>query len=422
MTFDDDANFLRGRLAPADPAVPTTPSDVEAARRKLAARLSPASIDGAAATSDGPISLGVNAAAARAADALHVDGPGYGQQLAVAGSPATGPRGRHTGSQGRRSRRRLWRVAAPFAAAAALLTGVLVVQPFSDSTPAGAAAMLAAANATEQAGSAQVSLVVRADGVTGIGDAAAAPGAGDQSITVDGAGTFDGGEARLVAHLPAPLGDVQLLSNANDVYVSAPPQLASLTGDKPWIHVSRGTLEQLAASAGNGSGVEALGASVAFDPTAALAYLRSVSQDVQVVGQETVRGVETTHYHGTISPSRLAAQLPEGSQRDAVGRAAAAANQDLPVDVWIDGQGRLAKLTISVDLGRLDVTGPQGTATNGTLPASGQSGSTHPTGVATADLEVWDYGAQVDTTPPPADQVTDLTSLLPMLGQLTGHR
>jgi hypothetical protein len=106
-------------------------------------------------------------------------------------------------------------------------------------------------------------------------------------------------------------------------------------------------------SAGAGTGFSQL------DPTKLLDYLRQVSKDVTNVGTETVRGVETTHYHATID-------LPGGGS--------------LPIDVWIDGQGYARKATLNANV----------------------SGSS--LGVV---FEMYDFGAPVNVEAPPPDQVSD---------------
>jgi hypothetical protein len=339
MTFDDDADFLRRRMQAADPAGPAPSADeVSAARSELVRRL------------DHPSALA----------------------LSDSGRPTS-------------ARRRVLRVAAPLAAAAALVTGVLVTQPFSSTQPAGAAVALAAANATQQAESAHAQFTVTF---------------GSQTVSGDGVADIAKSTGHFSLHLPEPIGDVQLILGGNDLYLTTPPVAKSLVG-KDWIRVDRASLDALSQAAG-GSVLP----SQVFDPTNVLAYLRGVSNDLAKVGTEDVRGAATTHYAGHIDPARLAAQIPDPNARDTLGKAAAAAKQSVPVDIWVDDQSRLRKLTVSVDLSKAQ-----------TVDKPAGSG---PSGVVTATVELWDFGAAADTTPPPADQVSDAGPIVALLNRLHG--
>jgi len=78
---------------------------------------------------------------------------------------------------------------------------------------------------------------------------------------------------------------------------------------------------------------------------------------------------------------------------------APAVGRTLPVDVWIDAQGRLRQLKVSLDLN--------------TLHAS--QAVTRPTqdgGTAVLTIDLWDFGVSVHPVPPPANQVSDASSLL----------
>jgi hypothetical protein len=73
----------------------------------------------------------------------------------------------------------------------------------------------------------------------------------------------------------------------------------------------------------------------------------------------------------------------------------------LPVDVFVDDDGLVRKLAMNFDL-------------------PGQSGTG--AGSAAITMEMFDFGSDVSIEPPPADQVTDVTSTFSqMTGGLIGH-
>jgi LppX_LprAFG lipoprotein len=135
---------------------------------------------------------------------------------------------------------------------------------------------------------------------------------------------------------------------------------------KPWVRLD---VDELA-----GSQLQSL---AQLDPHDWLQALLAAGQ-VQSLGAETVQGTPTTHYRATIDPSVLA-HLPWAQPvLERLGLTA------VPVDVWVDGQGlvRQEKLDFQV----------KGVAMH-----------------LTANLS--DFGSPVSVTPPPADEVYDLTGL-----------
>lgn len=82
-----------------------------------------------------------------------------------------------------------------------------------------------------------------------------------------------------------------------------------------------------------------VGASGAF-----LEHLRGVSEDVEVLGEEEVRGVTTTHYRFTVSAERLRAA--EESEPDFL---EAFEVESLPSEVWVDGDGLPRRMTFALD-------------------------------------------------------------------------
>ncbi|HEV2810764.1 MAG TPA: hypothetical protein VGV93_10260 [Acidimicrobiales bacterium] len=168
------------------------------------------------------------------------------------------------------------------------------------------------------------------------------PGEGAPGATFKGIGDFGAGEMTYTLFFgDTVVGDRLQLANG-DAYTKG-------TGEDVW---SR-------SSAGSDATTSFRNDLVAS--TDALEYLRSVTDEVTEVGAETVRGVDTTHYRGTV---RLA---EAGASRE---------RDRYPVEVWVDENGRTRRYR-SQTLG-------------------------------TEEILVWeffDFGVEVDLSPPPPEKI-----------------
>ena len=132
-----------------------------------------------------------------------------------------------------------------------------------------------------------------------------------------------------------------------------------------------------------------------MDPRDIFGFLKAVSGSIEAVGSEEVRGVETSHYRATLDPAKLTELVP-AEQRKALGGVDDAARQagidELPIDVWIDADNRIRKLSIELDA---------------KMPGSDASLE------ASFVVELYDYGTPLVLDLPPADEVADAATLKP---------
>jgi hypothetical protein len=186
-----------------------------------------------------------------------------------------------------------------------------------------------------------------------------------------------------------------------------PASLQGMLGGKAWIEADLPTVDGLA---GEQLGLPGLGQGL--DVTALLDWLRGVSGDVTNVGTDTIHGITATHYRAAVDLTKAAADAP-AAVRARVEQAAQAVGQTVPVDVWVDGQGRLVQLTTSVDPTKIQAPAAAGSGAIGSgLAGSGLAGS----GPVAVTVDLWNFGMPVVVTAPPADQV----SALPIAGALRG--
>lgn len=172
----------------------------------------------------------------------------------------------------------------------------------------------------------------------------------------------------------------------DDIYVQVPSQLASQTGGKTWIG---GSISSLVSSGQAGE----------FDPADELAVLGAHASSVTKVGRTTAGGVATTEYTADIDlsdttgeSSTLQQLMPKLEQ--------SLGTDELPVQVWIDGGGRLVQFSESVVL----KNAPSG--------VSSQAAGAFPL-KETVTETLTNYGTPVSVTAPPAAQVMQID-----LGQL----
>jgi hypothetical protein len=123
------------------------------------------------------------------------------------------------------------------------------------------------------------------------------------------------------------------------------------------------------------------------DPNQALQMLMA-SSDARVSGTDTVRGVRTTRYSFRVDLKRLAAD--NEALRDSLDEVIKLMGVDsYPAEAWIDAQGRVRRLKVTVSLNT-----PQGPMPMAMLG------------------DLYDFGARAEVYPPAEGEVIDLSSLM----------
>lgn len=240
----------------------------------------------------------------------------------------------------------------------------------------------AAYRTTVAAGSARISLSAQLGGAAANGSVQTVTGTGTENLT---AGTAD-----LNFTLPDGSAPTEIRYLDGMVYERLPAGASTVESNgRPWISVNvRQVLR-----AQYGAGITQLSRTTPTDPSSELAYLRGIADTVTDLGPDTVAGTPTTHYRGTVDLDR-AGQLAGAPVQPAItALEQQLGSTTLPVDVWLDAQGRVRKLV-------LDEQVSQPAATPGSQPTSVRLSVT---------VTLSDFGVAADITAPPADQVTDVT-------------
>lgn len=193
------------------------------------------------------------------------------------------------------------------------------------------------------------------------------------------------------------LGAIEVRVLDTVVYTKLPPQLASAAGQKGWIKLDLNVLAKQ-----NGFDVNGLAQAQGTNPSGFLDLLKTVSGDVTEVGKEKVRGADTTHYKATVDLGKALAQNQQLEAEAKTNLGDLFKDLTAPAEVWIDNDGRLRKMTYSLDAAKFN------TAALGSNPKVA-AGLQQIAGVDFT-LELYQFGVPVNVTAPPASETTDVSS------------
>jgi hypothetical protein len=225
---------------------------------------------------------------------------------------------------------------------------------------------------------------------------AARTAVGGQAIPLNGGGVVDPAHqaADLTMQVPS-LGPVRVVFSGGVVDAQLPPAAAmvigAIAGGKSWVSVDVNRLAQ----SSYGAPLGALGVGTTTNPAQQLGYLRAISDTTRLVGPEKIDGVDTTHYAGAVDLDRVPAADDPATKPAVDQLKAQLGSSQLPVDVWVDGGGKLKRVAQTANV-PVTPGAPAGTPTS-----------------STATLTLTDVGSAPAVVPPPADQVADVSSLLP---------
>jgi short subunit dehydrogenase-like uncharacterized protein len=229
-------------------------------------------------------------------------------------------------------------------------------------------------------------------------DAQSTARAEPMTFTMRGRGVvdFSGAASSLTMEMPG-MGGFEGRQVENTVYMKVPEEFAAqMFGAKPWVEVDLDAVAKQQTSVNLGQ----VQPGVAQDPTGKLEYLRGVSESVEKVGEEQVRGTQTTRYRATIDLKKAAAQEDSearGAYDETIETLGAS---KLPVEVWLDDQNRIRRFA-------MDLTVPM--PENAASPKASREDAKMRTRTV---AEYYDFGAPVDVQAPPPDETMDGSKLL----------
>lgn len=192
------------------------------------------------------------------------------------------------------------------------------------------------------------------------------------------------------------MGNMEMRQVGNMIYLKMPEDFqAQMPGSKPWMEMDLDAAyeEQYGASPMGMQG------GAAGDPTRQLEYLRGVSDSVEKIGEEKVRGVPTTRYEAIVDLKKEAAAGGPEAKKAQEQIVKQLGTSKLPVEVWIDDQNRVRRYAVD-----MTVPMPQ----NASAPGMPKDGEIRTQMIA----EYYDFGAPVNVQAPSPDQTMDASKLL----------
>lgn len=192
--------------------------------------------------------------------------------------------------------------------------------------------------------------------------------AGEQTITATGDETLAHGKLTgldLAEQVPGA-GEIRILITGGKTYAKLPESLDH--SPEPWVLVTTQSTDPIVARLA--SSLEQVQQSASLDQ---FRMFTGAASGLVVKGQEDVGGHPATHYALTVDVTKL----PDGVAGKQ--ELASAGVSTLPIDLWVDGQGRPVQLREQ-------------------LTVQGQQVST--------EVTIGDFDAPVTITAPPADQVS----------------
>ena len=194
--------------------------------------------------------------------------------------------------------------------------------------------------------------------------------------------TFSGSQLGALSN-----GSMEVILKDNIAYLNLGTLGTQLTNGKPWLKLDLSSLANLPGSAGSLSSLTKVNQNT--DPAEQMRLLLA-SGHLTRVGTETVDGVRSTHYAGTVDPAKELQQqvgsnlTPEDVSRLKNGLQEAGITSE-HIDLWLSQASLPVEIKVSAK-----------------STAAGQ--------IAT-DVHFSDWGRPVTITAPPADQVADISQL-----------
>lgn len=223
------------------------------------------------------------------------------------------------------------------------------------------------------------------------------PMLGDMAITYEGAFDNEAG----VGHMSVDMGDVmsmlgddagqmEMVIDGDTVYIRS-ELFSSMAGGKPWVRMDQEGLDA--------TGSE-LGVGVQGDPTSFLDFLEGVSDEVETVRREELRGVPTTHVRADIDMVDLmenASEAERAEYEESLEGLGAAGDLlgSVPIDAWVDDNGYVRRFIMTFDM-------------SAALGEGGFDGEM----VMTMEIELYDFNEPVSVEIPDPSEVGELDPAL----------
>lgn len=255
-------------------------------------------------------------------------------------------------------------------------------------------------------------LAAAPDATTGEGTAAFAMSA-DMKIGEEGSGmdVTLGGEGAMdlaarTGHMemtmPGMGASLNVVFDTSAVYLRIPSMPGG--GQAQWIRQTDGTAGM---RTGTGFG---------GDPSYLVDVLDAVEGEISELGADTVRGADVRGYGFTVSGEEL------WGERDDVPEAMS--DLDVPVEAWLDGQNRLRRMVMRIDMGAASRAVKERMSDSAASDQEREMGAMMGamTGTMTLTTEFYDFGRDVQVEVPDSTEVMDAEEFQRRMMERSGGR
>ena len=166
------------------------------------------------------------------------------------------------------------------------------------------------------------------------------------------------------------------------IYMRLPALTRLLPGAKRWLRVDEGTLMDQGGTQFS-----------APDPVEFVQFLEAAGREVEVLGDEDIRGVPTTHYRATVDVDELPRAVPPDARTEVEAyarRLQAMGVDEIPLEAWVDEDGVARRMRVEYD----------------NVETSGRRAN------IAFSIDLFDLGSPVRIDLPPRSQVSDFETLL----------
>ena len=199
-----------------------------------------------------------------------------------------------------------------------------------------------------------------------------------QQLSMEGSGIVasDGKTGKLTMKIGS-VGAIEEIITPDGVYIDMGSLLGTKLPDgKRWLFMSS---DEIAGQ--SGTAAQSLQGDTGQTSTQALEYLQATTGNVERVGEDTVNGAPATHYVTHVDYGKWSEEhMPDATTAE---KAKVAKLGVVPMDVWINGDDRVVKLSFDVDAASFGGDGARMKMT----------------------MEITGFGEPLDVQAPPADEV-----------------
>ena len=225
----------------------------------------------------------------------------------------------------------------------------------------------------------------------------------DEAVDLTASGTVDFGGDR--SRMELDFGEIlelggsgsasdwrgEAIYQGDTIFIRMPGLTKALPERVEWLEVDSATLAEQGGTQFN-----------APDPVEFVGFVAALGEDAEELGEEEVRGTDTSHYRGTVAVADLprVARAEDRAQVASYARRLRTAGLErFPLDVWIDEDGLIRRLRVEYE----DLS----------TGATAMSLST--------SVDFYDFGVEAKIEPPPRAEVTPFGELIGRGAEETKH-